>query len=292
MPYLRRMRFTVASTPFVISASLLLVVCACASSNPNEPALTATPAPAATHASASAAATSARMVNIPGGTFTMGSPDGAGNPQEHPRHRVTVAPFALDLTLVTVGAYRACVGSGACTAAGTEQHGTPFAGPEQNAFCNGPRTDRDDHPINCVEWSQAVAYCNWAGKRLPSEEEWEYAARGPDDRAYPWGADAPSSRVCWSRVTGDDFAHAKGTCPVGAYPAGDSAFGVHDMVGNVWVWTSSVWSPAFDKPLDPSARVVRGGGWRDSNPSEFRSANRNGSDLPDRVINLGFRCAK
>jgi sulfatase modifying factor 1 len=222
----------------------------------------------------------------------MGSPATVGDAQEHPRHRVTVGSFRLDRTLVTVDAYNACVRSGACTAAGTEQRGTPGAGPEQNAFCNGPRADRGDHPINCVDWNQATAYCASLGERLPTEEEWEYAARGTDDRTYPWGMDAPSGQLCWNRLQGDDYAHAPGTCVVGAHPSGDSPFGAHDIVGNVWEWTSSAWSTGYDKPADPGAHVVRGGGWRDSKPSELRGANRNGSDTTDRVINLGFRCAR
>jgi formylglycine-generating enzyme required for sulfatase activity len=231
------------------------------------------------------------MVAIAAGAFMMGAPDGVGATQEHPRHRATVGPFALDRTLVTVGAYDACVRAGACTAAGTEQRGTPGAGPEEDAFCNGARADKRDHPINCVDWPQAAAYCAWAGKRLPTEAEWEYAAKGSDDRTYPWGSDAPSAQACWKRLSGD-YAHALGTCPVGAYPAGDSAFGIHDIVGNVWEWTATSWSVDYLAAADPTARVVRGGGWRDSDPSELRCANRNGSTTTDRVINLGFRCAR
>jgi formylglycine-generating enzyme required for sulfatase activity len=232
------------------------------------------------------------MVEVPGGTFAMGSPEGAGESQEHPRHRVTVGPFRLDRTLVTVSAYGACVRSGACTAAGNQQRGTPGARPGEDDFCNGARPDRADHPINCVDSSQAVAYCAWVGKRLPTEEEWEWAARGPDDRKYPWGTTEPSGQLCWHRLSGDDYRHALGTCPVGAYPSGDAASGAHDMAGNVWEWTSTPWAPAYDKPGDITARVVRGGGWRDSDPSVFRGASRNGSFETDRVINLGFRCAR
>jgi formylglycine-generating enzyme required for sulfatase activity len=231
-------------------------------------------------------------VAIPAGTFLMGSAPGVGDPQEHPRHGVSVRAFRLDRALVTVSDYGACVRAGACSPAGTEQRGTPGAGADQDAFCNAERADRASHPINCVDFEQASAYCRWVGERLPTEEEWEWAARGPDDRTYPWGVEAPSAQLCWNRLSGEDYAHALGTCPVGAYPAGDSAQGVHDLVGNVWEWTSSVWTRAYGGPLDASARVVRGGGWRDARAAEFRGANRNGSNLPDRVVNLGFRCAE
>jgi eukaryotic-like serine/threonine-protein kinase len=232
------------------------------------------------------------MVKITGGAFLMGWPDGVGAAQEHPQHEVSVHAFDLDRTLVTAGAYEACVRSSACAPAGNEQRGTPGAGVEQNAFCNASRADRRDHPVNCVDFSQATAYCAWAGKRLPTEEEWEYAARGSEGRLYPWGSEAPSGQLCWNRLTGQDYAHASGTCPVGAFPAGDSPVGVHDIAGNVWEWTSSVLTPRYGAPGNVGARVVRGGGWRDSNPSEVRGANRNGSDRTDRVVNLGFRCAR
>jgi formylglycine-generating enzyme required for sulfatase activity len=256
--------------------TLCLVALSCASS------MRAPAAPAAPSA----------MVPIPNRTFVMGSPEGVGARQEHPAHTVTVPAFELDATLVTVSAYAACVRSGACTPAGNSQRGTPGASVAEDAFCNGSHPERADDPINCVDWSQAVAYCASVGKRLPTEEEWESAARGPDDRLYPWGQAAPSTQVCWNRLQGEDYAHAGGTCAVGSHPTGDSGFGAHDMVGNVWVWTSTVWIPAYDAPRDPTARVVRGGGWRDADPAVLRGANRNGSDLPDRVINLGFRCAK
>lgn len=232
------------------------------------------------------------MAAMPGGTFMMGSPASVGEAQEHPQHPVTVAAFRLDQTLITVNAYNECVRAGKCTAAGAEQRGTPGAGRDQDAFCNGAHPERGDHPINCVDFAQASAYCAKVGKRLPTEEEWEYAARSPDDRAYPWGSEAPGPQLCWNRLRGEDYAHALGTCAVGAFPSGDSASGVKDMVGNVWVWTSSSWKPAYDAPADDTARVVRGGGWRDTSPAEFRGANRNGSYVTDRVVNLGFRCAK
>ncbi len=273
-------RYSVERAPAMLATAALTVLGSCT------PSTRAVPAGPPSGSEETTAA-------IPGGTFLMGSPDGVGDRQEHTQHQETVGPFRLDRNLVTVRANNACVHAGACEAPGTEQRGTPGAGPEQNAFCNGAHADRGDQPINCVDIAQATAYCAWVNERLPTEEEWEYAARGPDDRKYPWGAALPSEQqLCWNRLKGEDYAHAPGTCAVGTHQSVDSAFGVHDMVGNLWVWTSTRWSPAYDKPLDPIAHVVRGNGWRDRNPSELRGASRNGSDDTDRVINLGIRCAR
>jgi formylglycine-generating enzyme required for sulfatase activity len=127
------------------------------------------------------------MVHVPGGRFSMGSP-GVGGDDEHPQHQVTLAGYCIDRIEVTVVAYTRCVASGKCTAA-QEPAKAGF-----DSLCNGTRADRQEHPVNCVDWNQATAYCGWVKKRLPSEAEWEYAARGGDGRMYPWGNDAPSAK--------------------------------------------------------------------------------------------------
>jgi hypothetical protein len=129
----------------------------------------------------------AGMVSIPAGSFMMGSDDGYAN--EKPVHRVSVAGFAMDVTEVTTAAYTACVRAGRCSAAGTDE------------LCNYGHSDKNNHPINCVDWDQATAYCGSVGKRLPTEEEWEYAARGTDGRKYSWGNEEPGTRACWNRLT-------------------------------------------------------------------------------------------
>jgi eukaryotic-like serine/threonine-protein kinase len=146
------------------------------------------------------------MVSIPGGTFQMGSLNGGAN--EKPVHEVHVRAFQLDKTEVTVAAYEVCVRAGACTPAMPHID----ASWQDVTQCNSGDPDPRDDPINCVNWTQATVYCAWAGGRLPTEEEWEYAARGTEGRAFPWGDAPPSGRACWSRGK-------EGTCGVGPTPA-------------------------------------------------------------------------
>ena len=127
----------------------------------------------------------AEMAAIPGGTYTMGD-RGDGTP----RARATVAPYCMDRTEVTVTAYAACVTAGACTA--PDAYNPALKDSLHPSHCTWNRSDRTTHPVNCVDWNQATTYCGWAGKRLPTDEEWEWAARnGPAGTVYPWGATRP-----------------------------------------------------------------------------------------------------
>ena len=190
------------------------------------------------------------MGSIPGATFQMISD----------RRSVTLPSFCVDRTEVTVIAYKACVVAGACT--------TPGPG-------NWGKSGKDNHPINSVSWFQANDYCKWNGKRLPSEEEWEYAARGNAPSQYPWGNDPPDGRACFS---------GGGTCPVGAYPSGDSPFGLKDMSGNVWEWTTSG---------SPEHRIFRGGPWYGDAPSQGVDARITDADSAHGTdTGSGFRCAR
>jgi len=211
------------------------------------------------------------MVSIPAGSFMMGSNDGTWD--ERPVHRVSVAGFSMDVTEVTTAAYTACVRAGRCSAAGTD------------ADCNYGHSDKNNHPINCVDWDQATAYCASVGKRLPTEEEWEYAARGTDGRTYSWGNEEPGTRACWNRR-----ASKEGTCSVGSYSSG--VFGLKDMTGNVWEWTSSGSSDDYGKSRTNAARVNRGGGWVNGVASLLRSSSRDGYAPSHRDYGLGFRCAR
>jgi len=163
----------------------------------------------------------AGMAYIPAGSFLMGDADTESR-NAQPPHMVSLSAYCMDLTEVTVAAYRGCK---SCTA--------PTAGTTDNAG-NWGVTGRDSHPVNLVDWNQARAYCQWRAGDLPTEAQWEYAARGSDVaiHIYPWGYEEPLSQLCWSGVT-----NRSTTCPVQAYPSGNSPFGLFDMAGNVWEWT-------------------------------------------------------
>jgi formylglycine-generating enzyme required for sulfatase activity len=198
------------------------------------------------------------MAQIPRGTFVLGD---RGD-------RVTVGAFELDVSEVTSLAFGECVSQGACAA--TFPGGT----------CTGGQRALEQHPMNCVSLTQALAYCGWLGKRLPTEEEWEWAARGGDrGLKYPWGDQPPSAQLCWNRC--------EGTCRTRAFPP--SAFGLYDLAGNVWEWTSSRSTAAGDT----GHPVFRGGGWRNDQASFFRVAARF-ADHPDdaQSVFIGFRCAR
>jgi formylglycine-generating enzyme required for sulfatase activity/tetratricopeptide (TPR) repeat protein len=215
----------------------------------------------------------AQMAQIPGGNFWMGSKSGLNSPDESPRFQTSVASFCLDSTEVTVGAYAECVRAGTCTAAAS---GT--------TTCNGRHADRLTHPINCVSGEQAVAYCASRGERLPTEIEWEYAARGgPKQLKYPWGDGSPDGRACWKN---------RMSCPVKTYPAG--AFGLFDMTGNVWEWTSSDYSP-YPFPARPGEvhqKVYRGGSWSRRFEKWMHVGLRNRWSPKEHGAHLGFRCAR
>jgi formylglycine-generating enzyme required for sulfatase activity len=217
------------------------------------------------------------MARIPGGDFLMGTKD--GSPTEAPTHRVHVAAFEMDVTEVTAAKYADCVDARRCTPA------------KSGNFCTYGRADAAEHPINCVEWKQANDYCAYAGKRLPTEEEWEYAARGTDGRIFPWGDELPASQPCWRR--GDYYDVQHGTCPAGSSPADRSPFAVLDMSGNVGEWTSSRMSDNYASPRRGPEVVVRGGDWRvGTNIKLMRASSRGWFTATVQSDGLGFRCAR
>jgi sulfatase modifying factor 1 len=269
-------------------------------------------APAAT-APAATTTTSGRgpaMARIPGGEFWMGSNDGGAN--ERDAHRVSVAAFELDVTEVTVAQYGACVTAGDCAPQSSvnspwyDQNGG--AAKWSAETCIYGEAGRDNHPMNCVDWENAGAFCRWAGKRLPTEEEWEYVARGTDGRTYPWGNEAPTAarlNACGSECA-SFIRTTLGLSWLSMYPMADSwpttapvasyaptLWGLYDLAGNVWEWTETQYCDSYKPGANcNNSRVVRGGGWLDGVPSDVRAAFRFGFDPSYRFVSLGFRCAR
>jgi len=223
----------------------------------------------------------AGMLPIPAGMFLMGDANFA---ETMPVHGVRLSAFCIDETEVTVASYRSCVMMGICSA------------PETRATCNWGKEGRDQHPVNCVGWEQAVAYCRSKGAALPTEAQWEYSARGTDGRIYPWGSEVPGSQLCWNRLTVPGS-----TCPVRSYPSGNSPFGIYDLSGNLWEWTAD-WYGGYTGdstsyvvnptgPTNGTTRVIHGGSWVDLGESPFRAAYRFHGDLARGYNSVGFRCA-
>ena len=255
---------------------------------------------------------------VPGGKFFMGSDAKEALDFEKPAHKVTLRAFCIDKTEVTVAAYKKCSDEGECRRAPTENEWTSITPADRSAY-DPLCTMRDpagkaQHPINCVDWSMADTYCRANGGRLPTEAEWEFAARGPDGRTYPWGDEEPSAKLLnacgrecmkWSAkhraglepmYAGDDgFA---GTAPVGSFPAGASRYGVVDIVGNVWEWVGDRYG-AYDGAdvTDPRGaasgeeRVIRGGAWNGAYPAWVRPTFRYKDEPTKRSHGIGFRCA-
>jgi formylglycine-generating enzyme required for sulfatase activity len=222
------------------------------------------------------------MAHIPGATFRMGSE--TGEPDEMPVHPATVVAFEMDLTEVTVAQYGACVRAGACAGARRAVAWPGVTGADQQLYadeCNGDLPDRQDHPVNCVDWSMAGAFCRWAGKRLPTEEEWEYAACGGDCNEMMKGQ------------TGRSIVRGASRWPFTSRVAvgWPGPFGLYDMAGNVWEWTASPYCP-YDHPgCGDARRVVRGGSWSVVDYLFVRLTDRSPSDPSTRNPNIGFRCA-
>ena len=266
------------------------------------------------------------MVYVPAGEFVMGTNgkriDRKGNSwnftNETPKHKVYLDGYWIDRTEVTVGMFRKFVEeTGYKTTAETSGGGRPYRkGPQNQEWpitpgvdwrdpLGGGSTAEDNHPITQVSWDDARAYCKWVGARLPTEAQWEKAARGTDERLFPWGnefngdylncCDARCTVVRWLNNDYDDGYEY--TSPVGSYPQGASPYGVMDMAGNVWEWVADWYyekyyerSP-YKNPSGPKSgnlRAMRGGSWYDL--SWVWTTVRHQNHSTDRYLDVGFRC--
>jgi formylglycine-generating enzyme required for sulfatase activity len=222
------------------------------------------------------------MLRLPGGRFVVGSASSRSPANERPARPASVAPFWLDRTEVTVAAYRACVDGGGC------------ARPARaSASCTYDAGD-PDLPVSCVHWRDADAYCRSVGKRLPTEREWEFAARGSLATAFPWGT-VTSCNLAVTLVNEQSGRSCAGRpAKVGTHPGGASAFGVQDLSGNVEEWTSDWYVESLGTgpaPRAGAAHVLRGGGWL-SPPSQSRTTSRSWGSALEAGPNVGLRCAK
>ena len=223
------------------------------------------------------------VVRVPAGTFLMGAADDDGNADadEKPQREVYLDAYWIDRTEVTNAMFQRFVAA---------------TGHDAESAWRNAASRKPDHPVRYVNWFDADAYCRWAGRSLPTEAQWEKAARGTDGRKYPWGNDAPDESRCNSNV------NVGITTPVGNYPASASPYGALDMAGNVWEWVADWYDGEYyrsaprENPTGPDSgerRVVRGGSWNFA--ARFvRSSYRNSTDFvvpASRIGNLGFRCA-
>lgn len=231
----------------------------------------------------------AEWVQIQGGKFLMGGGRGEkGFENAGPMREVSVKTFEMSRTHVTVAQYAQCVTAGDCSEPGSDD------------YCNWGAEGRQDHPVNCVDWRQAAAYAAFRGAKLPSEAQWEYAARGQGRvQDYPWGGEAPDcGRVVMS--AGGYGCGSGGTSPVCSKPAGNTAQGLCDMAGNVWQWVRDSYSDSYSgAPSDGGAfkgegfvQVLRGGAFNLGDAAPFKVYYRNGSGRGDRYAYIGFRLAR
>lgn len=262
------------------------------------------------------------MVLIPAGEFLMGSPEGSdGFPDERPQRKVLLSAFWIDRYEVTNAAYERFVRSTGHRAPANPNPAVTLW--EENAPVSGIA----DHPVVNVSWEDAVAYCQWAGKRLPTEAEWEKAARGPTGRRYPWGDEWELSKAnsasfwagrtiefesgaewhaFWVQGEGNRIAKERGvkgevlTLPVGSFPEGISPYGLFDMAGNSSEWVEDWYDPNYYRsaplsdphgPATGAVKAMRGGSWLKPALS-LRTSDRDFGPMQSRPSGAGFRCAR
>jgi formylglycine-generating enzyme required for sulfatase activity len=237
-----------------------------------------------------AAVALAQMSSIPGGTFVMGS--AAGDADQSPPHSVTLTPFSIDKTEVTYGQFESCVSAGKCAPAHYDDGACVIWTNEGFKNVRVPQRFRDPQfPVVCVTWFQAQQYCQYKGKKLPTEAQWEYAAGAGRAASYAWGDESPSADRC----TQPGLLHPE---KAGAFAP--NPWGLSDMTGNVWEWTADHYSPDYysvSPDQDPPGaevgqyRSIRGGGWY-SDSKQLRIQNRHWFEPNFGEVSIGFRCVK
>lgn len=209
------------------------------------------------------------MKVIPGGQFWIGTEREVFDREENPRFQTKLPSFCADVFEVSTNEYESCVSSGACTEPSLK-----------NLTCNSVEKGKGEHPINCISYEQAQNVCAKREARLPTEIEWEYLARGGSQmRSYPWGESPPDGNTCWKHP---------GTCERGKDTEG--AFGLHDVVGNVWEWTDSWFGPYPWPQKFGKSKVFRGGSWSRRFEKWMRPTLRNRVDPKSSGSHLGVRC--
>jgi formylglycine-generating enzyme required for sulfatase activity len=259
------------------------------------------------------------MVFVPEGNFIMGSNNGPD--YEKPEHAVWLDAFWIDQNEINNSQYINFVNESNYKTDAEIAHWSYMLEMASGKWIKvtgvnwkhpyGPKSDLiglENHPVSYMSWNDAYAYCKWAGRRLPSEAEWEKAARGTDNRIYPWGNQSPNGdllnfadkniSIGWAnKLIDDGYSYSS---PVGQYPEGASPYGALDMAGNVWEWVNDWYDPDYylsqsiwRNPIGPSTqsgRVLRGGSWYDS-AIVTRSTFRLGYYPMDGYAYYGFRCA-
>lgn len=239
------------------------------------------------------------MVTVPAGEFEMGCNhsryDEICERDAFPAHKVFLDAYQIDKYEVSFRRYKKCVDDGKCGI------------PDSDGACNWAESWKGNHPANCVDWSNAKKMCEFEGKRLPTEAEWEKAARGiQDKRIFPWGDTPPSydNAVMNQKVAGQTMGPGCGsgtTRPIGSKPAGVSPYGAHDMAGNVWEWVSDWFDEDYyqkspnKNPKGPASgtyRTVRGGDWLMRKDVGLTSHLRHHYSPAGRGYVIGWRCAK
>ncbi|GEM_PF-694302 len=231
------------------------------------------------------------MITIPGGEFLMGSPKGVGGAEEYPQHTVYLDEYRIFKYEVTNRQF----------ARFASETGYKAEGNWKKFAIQG----RESHPVVSVTWNDAEAYSRWAGGRLPSEAQWEKAARGVDGRLYPWGNEWDKNKCNNCNTDRKEYKAAranlylgKGTTPVGLFADGASPYGVMDMAGNVWEWCNDWYKDEYYKesppqnpggPLQGDMSVFRGGAWNSDVATGFRCAYRVAGKRTDTDFNFGFR---